>query len=72
MFELQDDFGMLGRAVKPAAGLISPVFPAANQEPGMAPADQSQLWASPGPHSGSSPHPPRWWRWAVSITQTWG
>lgn len=43
MFELQDDFGMLGRAVRPAAAcLISPVFPAANQEPGMAQADQSE------------------------------
>ena len=40
MFELQHDFGMLGRA---AAGLIGPVFPPANQEPAMDPADQSQL-----------------------------
>ena len=40
MFELQHDFGMLGRAA--AAGLIGPVLPTANQEPAMDPADQSQ------------------------------
>ena len=40
MFELQHDFGMLGRAA--AAGLIGPVFPPANQEPEMDPSEQSQ------------------------------
>ena len=46
MFELQHDLGMLGRAA--AAGLIGPVFPPANQEPAMDPADQSQPWYEPG------------------------
>ena len=40
MFELQHDFGMLGRAAPVRSDW--PVFPPANQKPAMDPGDQSE------------------------------